>query len=690
MDYGHLKAEALTLKATDLILSPDSIAGKINKGEFKEQSGFVLNELSTEFLYTANEAYLKDLYLQTPGTELKRNALIRYASIESLQTDIGNLFLDLDIKESKLLVKDVLTFVPALRDQPAFADPNATWYINSRIKGRIADLRIDALQIAGLQDTKIDVSGRIGGLPSMNKLTADLAIRNLSSSKRDMDLFIPKNTLPSNITLPSRLNAKGNIKTISGQLYTDLSITTDLGNATIKGSFNEINDPKKTSYNARIETKELDLGTILQQKEMLGPVSATITTKGKGFDPKTASATFEGMVHTALIKQYNYRDLQVKGNISDQKANIEAGIKDPNIHFALNASADLSTDYPSLRIEGMIDSIKMQALHLTKDQMIYRGKIEGNFPVTNPDDLQGRLFLTQNLLVQNGKRFSLDTLELLAGRTDTGHYLRLNSNIMLASLEGNYKLTELGTIFQQAIQPYFAIAPTSSVMVSSPYDFTLNAYILDNPALKALVPGLEKIDSVSFQSHFSNQSGWTASLKAPALDMGPNKIRNLEMKAGTNQNALDIITTVKQFTSGKSIELDNTTITGRLANNTIDFTVNSKDKDLKDKYNIKGLFRQPQNGGYQFSLKPDSLILNYDTWNISANNQIDILQQGLNASNFTLAKNGQQLSINSLSTSANAPMEVKFDQFKLATLTGFVQTDSTLANGTLNGKIIFN
>jgi hypothetical protein len=72
---------------------------------------------------------------------LKRNALIRYASIESLQNDIGNMFLDLDIKESKLLVRDVLTFVPALRQQPAFAHPGATWYINTRITGRVADLR---------------------------------------------------------------------------------------------------------------------------------------------------------------------------------------------------------------------------------------------------------------------------------------------------------------------------------------------------------------------------------------------------------------------------------------------------------------------------------------------------------------------------------------------------------------------
>ncbi|MEP7377104.1 MAG: translocation/assembly module TamB domain-containing protein [Chitinophagaceae bacterium] len=689
MDYGHLKAAGLTFRANDLLFSPDSIAGKISKAEFKEQSGFVLNKLSTEFLYSSNETYFKDLYLQTPGSELKRSALIRYASVESLQHDLGNLFLDLDIKDSKFLVRDILTFVPALRQQPAFAHPDATWYINSRMKGRLADLKIDALQIQGLRDTKIDVSGRIAGLPTMNKMVADLDIRNISSSRRDMDLFIPKNSLPSNITLPSRLNAKGNIKTISGQLNTDLAIATDLGNATIKGSFNEINDPKKLGYNAKIETKALDLGTILQQKEILGPVSATITTKGKGFDPKTASATFEGIVHSALVKQYNYHDLRLKGNIAEQKANINAAIADPNIHFALDASADFSAEYPAFRLAGMIDSIKMQALHLTKDQMIYRGKVEGNFPITNPDNLQGKLFLSQNLFIQNGKRFQLDTVELLAGRSGNGQYLQLNSNIMSAKLEGKYKTTELGNILQQAIEPYFATGATGSIAGKSPYDFTLNAYISDNPALKVLIPGLDKIDSVSFQSHFSDQNGWNALLKAPVVDMGANKIRNLELRAGTNQNALDIIATVKQFTSGKSIELDNTTITAKLADNTIDFTVNSKDKSLKDKYNIKGLLRQPQNGDYQFSIKPDSLMLNYDTWNISASNRITITQQGINASNFVLSKNGQQLSINSISSASNAPVEVNFDQFRLATLTGFVQTDSALANGTLNGKISF-
>jgi hypothetical protein len=689
MDYGHLKAEALTLQARDIVLSIDSIAGKITKATFKEQSGFVLNELRTDFLYTGNEAYLRDLFLRTPGTELKRNAAIRYASIAALQNDIGNMYIDLDIQESKLLVSDVLTFAPMLRQQPAFADPGAVWYINSRITGKVADLNIDALQVQGLQDTKIDVAGNVSGLPSMKNLAADLAIKKFSSSRRDINKFIPKNSLPPNIVFPARLAVSGNIKGNSSQMNTNLSLKTDLGDAVVKGSFSQFDDPNRMGYNAKIETRSLDIGTIIQNKEMPGPVTATITAKGTGFDTKTADATFDGIIHSAVIKGYNYRDVKVNGSIAKQKANLDASVADPNIHFALNAKTDLSQQYPAIQLSGMIDSIKLQPLHFTKDKMIYRGKIDGNFPVTDPNNLEGELFLTQSLFIHNEQRVQLDTIQLLAGGTDSSRYLQLRSDVMTARLEGQYKITELGNIFQQAIQPYFAVMPANSLVTREPYDFTLNAYVLDNPALKVFIPGLDKIDSVSLQSHFSHRNGWTAFLKAPAIDMGLNKIRNLELKAGTNQNAIGITTTIKQFTSGTSITLDNTTLVAKIANNKIDFALNNKDKGLKTKYNIKGIFQQPRTGNYQFSINPDSLILNYDAWTISDNNQIVTAKQGVNASNFVLRKNGQQLSINSLSDNPNAPMEVNFDQFKLATLTGFVQTDSTLVNGTLNGKITF-
>ncbi|MEI9944245.1 MAG: translocation/assembly module TamB domain-containing protein [Chitinophagaceae bacterium] len=689
IDYAHIKADSFTLKADDIVIKQDSYAGKITKGEFKEQSGFVLDELQTEFLYSANEAYLKNLSIKTPGTELKRSAAIHYASIESLKNDIGNMEIDLDLQESKLLVKDILTFVPALRQQPAFADPNTTWYINSKITGRVVDLKVDELQIQGLQDTKIDISGRLAGLPDMNRINADINIRNISSSRRDINLFVPKNTLPQNITLPNALTIRGNIKGNTASINTNIALTTDLGNANVKGSFQNINNAKTAKYDAVVETKSLDLGTILQDKKTYGPVSATFTAKGTGYDVKTTNAIINGEIHSAVYKEYRYNNLKINGAIVNQRATLEAGIVDPNIHFALNAAADLSGKYPAVQMDAMIDSIKMHNLHLTPEIMIYRGKIEADFPVPNMDSLQGKLFITQSLFVQKERRLKLDTVQLVAGSNDSGRYVRLKSDVANAELYGQYKITELGIIFQQAIQPYFAIAPGDSIITREPYDFYLNAYILDNPALRVFVPSLDRMDSVSLRSHFSDSAGFTASLKAPVIDMGSNKIRNFDVEASTKEKAIDIRATVKQFSSGTNIQLDNTTLAATLSNNNVDFNLNIKDKASKDKYNVSGLIQQPANGDYQLSLKPDSLLLNYKAWTISNNNKIIIAKKGINAENFVLSKDGQQMSINSVSGNGDAPMEVKFDNFRLSTLTGFIQTDSTFANGTLNGKITF-
>ncbi len=690
MDYAHLHAEQFTLHAKDLQIGIDSIAGSITKASFREQSGFVLNELKTDFLYTSTESYLHNLYLQTPGTKLQRDAAIRYASIESLAKDIGNMQIELDIADSRILVSDVLSFVPALRQQPAFADPNAVWFVNSRISGRVADLDINSLQLRGLQDTRIDISGKIAGLPVMRNLEANLDIRNLSSSRRDINRFIPKNTLPPKIVFPARLVASGKIRGNSTRMNTNMAVRTDLGDVMVNGSFSEFDNPATMGYNAKIESRNLDLRTILQNQEMPGALTATVNVKGAGLDPATANSQFDGIIHSAVINRYNYKNVILDGSIAKQKAIVNAKIEDPNIDLDLNASADLSANYPSIVVNGMIDSIKLQALNFTKDKMIYRGKIDAEFPVMNPDDLQGELFLTQSVFVYDDQRVVLDTLQLVAARSDSGQLLQLISPVMTAKLEGKYKLTELGIVLQQAIQPYFALAADSSIVQTQPYDFTFSAYVLDNPALKVFVPGLGKIDSVTLQSHFSDQNGWTAYIKAPSLEFGPNRLRNLELNAATAGNAIKLTTSIEAVSSGTNIAINNTLLTASIANNNIDFGLNIKDNALKTKYNINGMLQQPQSGHYLFSIQPDSLLLNYDTWTVSNSNRILITPQGVNASNFVLEQSGQQLTINSLSPGANAPMDVSFSQFQLATLTGFVQTDSTFANGLLDGKITFN
>ncbi|MBN8859231.1 MAG: translocation/assembly module TamB [Sphingobacteriales bacterium] len=688
MDYMHLKAEGLTLHASDFIYSNDSIAGIIKKGAFREQSGFALQQLQADFLYSGTQAYLKNFYIKTPGTELRRNAAISYASLASLQKNIETLQLNIDLDHSKVQVKDILSFAPFLRSQPAFADPGAVWLINGKVKGSVADMQIAGLQVSGLSNTSLNISGRLTGLPDANKTGANLTIKNISTSREDILSVVPENVLPANITLPGKMQLSGTIHGNMENIETALTLQTSLGDAIVKGFARHIANAHTAVYDMTLQAYSLDLGTILQDKKTFGPVTADFAIKGKGYDPKTADAAFAGNIRSVILKQYDYKDLNIEGSIVNKQARIHAAIADPNIHLGMNATADFTAAYPAVTLNADIDSIRFHELHLSNDHLIYHGKIDGSFPDSNPDSLEGKLFVLQSLLVHNQQRISIDSIRLEAGSLDTARYLALSSDVINARLQGRYKLTEMGSIIQKAIEPYFSTADSAgTVSRTAPYDFTFHADIVNSPVLKAFVPDLQKLDSVNLQSHFTDSSGWNADLHAGAVYVGENHIKNLVLNAGTEDSSLIAGIKADEIVAGKSLAMFATSLHTNIHNNNIDFTLNIRDKAEKSRYIVNGLFRQPAKGEYVFSLNPDSLLLNYSNWTLSPENNIHIEKDDLHATNFTLSKNEQQLSVNSVSAGKNAPLDISFNNFKIATLTGFAQPDSTLADGILNGKI---
>ena len=687
MDYAHLNARGITLHVNDLLFSPDSMAGNITKASMKEQSGFQLNNWQTSFLYTNNQAYLKDMLLETPGTLLRRSVILKYPSIESLQTNIGALQMDVDIRNSKIQVKDILTFAPYLAAQPAFKNPNSVWRVNGRILGSVSRLELRTLQLAALQDTRVDVNGIIYGLPDPNNVRADLNIRDLSSSRRDIVSVVPAGTIPPNINIPERIKLTGKLRGGMTGLNTDLVINSTSGSASIAGSLMNPTDPRKSQYNMAIRTRSLNLGSILQNPQ-LGTVTARFTARGRGFDPKYANADIKGVVESAVLNKYNYKNLQFDATIANQQFQAKANIRDPNIDLALNASADLSAEFPAVRLVANVDSIKMLPLNFTTQPVLYRGQITGDFPVTDPDRLHGNLVITKSILVANDQRIQFDSIQVNAGSNDSGQYINLSSDIANLNLQGQYKLTQLGYIFQQAIQPYFALIPDYKVTPVDPYDFTIRGNIVNKPLFKAFLPDLQRMETIVLDSRFSSNNGWTANISAPSTVIGVNAIQNVQLQVGTGNNALNLKATVEKFQSGKSMSVYGTTLTATVANNIIDFGLNIKDKIAKDKYTLSGLFQQPSNGTYVFSLKPGDLLLNYEKWTITGDNKITIAPEGINANNFVLSHGAQQLRINSLNSTPTAPMEVSFASFRLATLANFVQSDSLMVNGALNGRVV--
>lgn len=682
IDYSHFKGDSVTLDANDLLLSADSISGKINKGSFNEQSGFVLNELQGEFLYTNTQTLIKDFLLKTPGTELKRYASFTYNSFKDLSENFQHTQIDADIVNSHVQVKDILAFAPQFQSQPAFANPNAIWYINFQGNGTMQTMHIANLQFRGLKNTQIDASGSLATSKDPNNSRATLRIRRLHTNQTDIALFTGQRLSTEQINLPEEFDAYGTITGSINDLSTNLTISSSVGTAFVNGRFTNLSNKTVATYTALVKTNSLDFGYIIKNDQFKN-VSANVRVSGKGFTPGKINTNFKGDIYAINYNGYVYRNINVDGSINGSSLNVVTDINDPNLDMNGILTGNISNN-PSYHFTGMLDSIKTLPLNLTPQPAIVRGKIEADIPVINANYLEANILMTNALLVSADQRLPLDTIEFVSGRNDTAQFMTLKSDVANARINGQYRYTDLGKIFQKSIEPYFQVAPANTLTDVQPYNFSFTADIANAPALIAFVPGLKSFEQIHIDGRASTQQGLNATANTPFISYNGSEISGVNIKINTTANGLQFIGEVQHIT-GIGHNLYHTTFNAVALNNKIDFNLNIDDKSGKDKYYLSGLLTQPSQGNYTVNLRSDSLMLNYDRWTVSANNSITITKDNLIANNFSLQKNDQRLSLQTEGQLLN----VGFTNFQLSTITAILKSDSLLVNGSMNGTMAF-
>ena len=690
MDYGHLKIDQLTLHADKLNYNKDSISGTLTKGQFKEQSGFELDQLQAGFLYTDKQAVLRNLIVRTPGTFLQRNASISYSSLAALLKDPSHTLLDIDLPNSKIQVKDILTFVPSLATQPVFAHPADIWNINARAKGSLAALRVETLQFSGIQDWKIDLSGTIAYPADRNRIHADLDMKNISGSQKGLLALLPPNTLPGNIAIPARFSLKGKLNGGMQDIITDLVLNTSSGTVTAKGYIRQFRDPAKASYDLALQTNALDLGYILKDTLDWGTVTANFTAKGQGLDLPHANATLHGHIASAFIRKYNYTDFQFDGSIADRQFQIQSSIDDEAVRFDLRASGDLQHKFPALKLDWQIDTLDLHALHLVADTLQFKGRITGDFASTNPDSLEGQLKGANLVMMLGGKKLATDSILLLARRVDDKVDIQFHSEMADLDWNGQYKLTELPQALEQTLNNYYHIDGFKDTTFTA-QDWQMQLHFRASPMVLAYMPSLKGTDSIAAQLVFrSDRNDLHMALNAPKIQFGSQVFQKVSFQTSTGGADSSSARQLKYRLdiaggSGSSFVLHQTSLRGYLGDNKLITALLLKDSKGKDYYRLAGQLDKLRDG-LKFILNPDSLLLNYDPWQVSRDNFLLYDSAGIVVNDFKISHKDESIQINSKQPVPTSAIDVVFTDFQLSTLSRFAGQDSLYVDGTLNGK----
>ncbi|MEX8549017.1 MAG: translocation/assembly module TamB domain-containing protein [Mucilaginibacter sp.] len=688
IDYMHLNLKGLNVDADGILYSPTTISGKINQFAFSEKSGVQIRNFHTTFLYGQKESFLKNLYLETPGTVIRDYLDVKYPSISSLSNNLGELQLNANFVNSKLAFKDVLAFVPTLATTPPFkGNANGILNVNGKISGKVNDLTIQNLNITGLGQTKIAASAHLKGLPDVDKAYFDLDIKDFSTTGRDIAKLAPAGSIPTSIRIPESLGLKGTFKGSIKNFTTNMALRSSYGNIHAIAGMKSGSKKGSEVYNADVKMDNFNVGRLIKQEKTVGRLTLNAKVKGSGTSVKNANATLSADLIRADVKGYVYRNLVLTGNAHNGLINTVARMKDPNINFALNAKVNMVNKYPAINATLNLDSINLQRLHFSSTPLRLHGKIVADVPTADPDYLNGNIQLTNLLIVQGTQRIQLDSVGIISTANADSSSLRIKSQILTARMSGKYKLTEVGTALQSTISKYYNTGASFTRVKFAPQNFTFQAVITKTPLLTQFAPDLKQLDPVKLTGRFNSDAGdLVVNGTVPNTVYGTNQISNLKLAINTGNNALNYSFGVDKIATS-SIQLLNTSISGNAQNNLLSVNLSIKDKGLKEQYRIAGVLKALTNQ-YEFSLLQNGLVLDYDPWTVNAGNALQFGGKGILARNFNITSNNQTLSVNTTDQKLNGPLAITFQNFKIETLTQIAEKDSLKVGGRINGNAL--
>lgn len=688
MDYNHIKINDLNLNIDSFALQDDGYAGNILEFNFSEQSGFVLNKFTSNFSYTSTNAYLRNLYLETPQTVLEDHISIRYPSTASLSEHPNRLYIDAALKDSKIGFKDVLLLVPSLETNDIFKNnPNAIVNLNAIIQGNLDNLGIETFQAEGIGNTKVDVKGTITGLPDIDKSIFDVSILNLQSTSEDIQALVPKNTIPNSIQLPDNLGVQGHFKGSIHAFETLVDLKSSLGNAIVEATFNQSRNNNET-YVANASVDDFDLGTFLKNPQ-LGKVTANATINGRSLDPSTATARLTSEIVALDFNKYHYHDIYLDGETENGSYVAQAKATDPNLSFNLDANGSADSNNPTLNLRLNMDLVDLNKLNLHAGPLKLKGDVAANFTDLNPDNLNGTLNFNNFLVALEAEQFPLDTISIRAISTSEKDSIVLKSQFVRGLVTGNYQLSTIGNQLMNSVSKYYRINQDYVAYESNPQQLNFEVIVKDNPIVKKLVPQITELSEITIQGTYNSVNDTIlVNASIPSLHYGSINISNGALNVETQDDALLYELSIASI-QNEGITVPKTQVTGKIEDSKVEYELNVKDVDDKDRYNISGNFEE-KNGASEISFNPQEFLLNYDKWNIKADNLIRIEPQGILVDNFEIQNKNQVFSVQSETPSAQAPIAVDFKNFQLETLTSIVSSNFEMGGEVNGGATVAN
>jgi hypothetical protein len=627
---------------------------------------------------------IHNLKLSVNKSLVDASIVLGFSSLQSLQDSIQNVKLNIQLRNAQITNADILYFVPDLKKLAFFKHLQNITTAKGNLSGTIQHLVGNKVIVTTGINTIITTDFSIIGLPNTNKTVFDFPNLNITTGRTDI-VMIVDTLLPKTINLPEKAQLFIVYKGSLHSFHSKLNLLSSIGSAHAIVAVDSRGD-----FNLSAHLLDLNLGYLLKNKAMFGPLTLDAEMQGQGLYGKTMTATLKAQVPSIYCNAYTYQNLNLQGFIRDRSFDGTINLADENAAFDFEGLINLNPKEEAFMFNLNVAGVNLKKLLVTNDD--FRIAFNAHSAVSGMalNDLNGNATISNIALSHIGKAYILDSICFLSINKPGTSELTLHSSLIDAQYSGLTDPSNLVEGFGRYLNHYFPFSEDRAEKNAALSDFSFDIQLHNHPIIsEVFFPELKAFEDCSIEGGFSEKNQ-KLDIKASIQNIvyGSIVLKDLMLAINSDKKAIHY-NLACQSLSNETIKADNVLLAGKIEDGKISTTISSIDSDKNKKLVLHSELTK-DNANYKLTLDSSDFYLMNKRWDIAADNYLLLGKQGFLIHNLSFSKAASMLSISSVHNRFNDDLQLEIKQFKLFDLAGIIAKDSSMLSGILDGKFLLS
>ena len=434
----------INAKLHDFEIINDSLHFNSRQLSAFEQSGLEIIKLKAICTISSTVMNYEKLTLITNRSTIQDHIKFSYSSYRDFADFISSVNIEAELDNSEVHSKDLLFFSNNLKDYDDLlkVDGEFSGTID-RIKGRDLNLEIGS-------HTKYQGDARITGLPDIEHTYWDFNAEPFKTQSVELARLIQLTDVPSELKMLGQMTFNGSFKGFLKEFVSYGELQTSIGNASTDVKF-KINPAGKEVYSGTIATQSVNLGKLLGNKK-LGDAGFELEIAGEGLKMENMNASVKGTIKHLSYNNYSYKNISMNGKLTQDIFEGLADINDPNLQLSFDGKIDVNPASPKTTAKTVIKKANLQNLGIDKNLSFVSLIGEVDLQGGSIDELEGSISLDSLKWWNAEQTIPVKYLQLVVGNDQGVQKMDIQSELLDASLKGEYKLSQLSDVFTDVIK----------------------------------------------------------------------------------------------------------------------------------------------------------------------------------------------------------------------------------------------